>query len=823
MKTETKHANTSDVKSRFKWETRGKALDANIVRGNAYRFTVLTPKLIRMEYDPQGIFEDNATQAVFFRDFPQTDYTVREQGSTLTIETDALLLTYRKEEAFSRDTLSIELKGSTRGSWHFGDDCDGLGGTTRTLDRVDGATRLEDGVLSRNGYAVWEDTSGAILCKDGWFELRHPETHDLYFFGYGHAYRECIADLYRLTGAPPLLPDYALGNWWSRYHKYTQDEYQALIERFERENIPFSVAVLDMDWHTTELPEKCKDKNEERLNNGWTGYSWNKELFPDYKAFLRFLHEHRLKTALNLHPAAGVRAHEDMYPEMAKACGIDPATEKTVKFDCLNPAFMANYFDILHHPYERDGVNFWWMDWQQGTDYWWIHDEDHAKNELEVIDPLWLLNHLHILDIEQNGKRPMFFSRYAGVGSHRYPVGFSGDTIVTWNSLDFQPYFTATASNIGYGWWSHDIGGHMGGYRDDTLQVRWLQLGVMSPINRLHDCSTPFTGKEPWKLGPYCEQLADYWLRLRHRLFPYLYTMNYRCHTELAPLISPMYYEYPEREAAYHVPNQYFFGTQLTVAPITSPDDPRAMLGKTKVYFPQGDWFDVFSGWHYRGEQTIDVHRPLSEMPIFAKAGGIVPLQDDAGNNSLGKSERMTVYVFPGADGEFALYEDEGDGHAYKNGVFAKTRLTLDWGETATFTIHGAEGDLSVLPEHRRYTVVLRGFAESARVTATCDGKPLSISAEYDAQTHSTVVSLPTLALSQSVVLTIRNAAMFDNRDADKRAFDVVARAQASNIWKLLFWQNVESKHGCRFIDYDESLAVVMSAVKEFLNLCPEE
>lgn len=825
MDKNSKKINTSDAdtKKRFRWETHGKALDANTVRGNTYRFTVLTPMLLRMEYDAQGLFEDRATQTVFFRNFPQVDYSVREQGESLILETDALILTYRKDAPFSKDTLSVELKHSTRNTWHYGDEYCGLGGTTRTLDRVDGPTRLEDGVLSRGGFTVLEDTSGAVLCEDGWFAVRRAEMLDLYFFGYGHDYRACIADLYRLTGAPPLLPDYALGNWWSRYHKYTQDEYQALIERFERENIPFSVAVLDMDWHTTELPEECKDKNEERLNNGWTGYSWNKELFPDYKAFLHFLREHRLKTALNLHPAQGVRAHEDIYPAMAKACGIDPETKKTVKFDCLDPSFMANYFDILHHPYERDGVNFWWMDWQQGTDYWWIHDEEHEKNELEVIDPLWLLNHLHILDIEQNGKRPMFFSRYAGVGSHRYPVGFSGDTIVTWNSLDFQPYFTATASNIGYGWWSHDIGGHMGGYRDDTLQVRWLQLGVMSPINRLHDCSTPFTGKEPWKLNPYCEQLADKWLRLRHRLFPYLYTMNYRCHSELRPLISPMYYDYPEREEAYHVPNQYFFGSEIMVAPITTPDDPRAMLGKTKVYFPQGDWFDVFSGFCYRGEQTIDVHRSLEQMPIFAKAGGILPLQDDEGNNRLGKSEHMTILVFPGADGDFELYEDEGDGHAYKNGVFAKTRFALKWGDRAEFTLHGAVGDRSVLPEKRAYTVILRGFDEKARVSATCDGKALSVTASYDAQTHSTTVALPSIDPTQTVVLSISDAAVTDNHDADKRAFDIVAHAQASNIWKMLFWQNVENKHGCRFIDYDESLAVVMSAVKEFLNLCPDE
>lgn len=124
-----------------------------------------------------------------------------------------------------------------------------------------------------------------------------------------------------------------------------------------------------------------------------------------------------------------------------------------------------------------------------------------TNTKIEGLDPLWMLNHFHYLDSGRDGKRPMTFSRYAGPGSHRYPVGFSGDTHITWDSLDFQPYFTNTASNIGYGWWSHDIGGHMMGYRDEELEVRWYQYGVFSPINRLHSSNSRFSGKEPWKFS----------------------------------------------------------------------------------------------------------------------------------------------------------------------------------------------------------------------------------------------------------------------------------------------------------------------------------
>lgn len=807
---------------RFRYNTRGRALPDNTVTGEHYRFTVLTSKLIRMEYDPNGRFEDRATQTVFFRNFPANDFSVTRKDGILEIDTGALRLQYREECDFSADTLSVELIGAIKGLWHYGDKLTQLGGTARTLDRADGSIPLEDGVCARCGYTVIPDNSGVALTDDGWFAVRNDET-DLYFFGYGHRYAEAVADFYRLTGAPPLLPDYALGNWWSRYYRYTQDEYCRLMERFERENIPFSVAVLDMDWHTTDLPESCFDSDEPRFNTGWTGYSWNKELFPDYRAFLRFLKEHNLKTALNLHPAQGVRPNEDAYPAMAKACGIDPNEKKNIKFDCLNPDFMEQYFDVLLHPYEKDGVNFWWMDWQQGTDYWWIHDREHPKDELEVTDPLWLLNHLHIADIRRSGKRPMFFSRYSGLGSHRYPVGFSGDTIMTWKSLDFQPYFTVNATNAGYGWWSHDIGGHMGGYADDELQIRWLQFGVMSPINRLHACANPFSGKEPWKLNPYAEKIADEWLRLRHRLFPYLYTMNYRCHTDLIPLMQPMYYLCPEEQAAYEVPNQYAFGSELLVCPITAPNDARAKLGRAEVYLPDGDWFDALSGWHYVGGCKKTVFRSLEEMPIFAKAGAVVPTQCDEHDNRLGRKQNLAVYVFPGADGAFSLYEDEGDGDAWQNGKCVFTDFSLSWDKTAIFTIGAARGDLSLLPARRCYTVVLRGFEKGADVTAKCGGMSVEITQSYDDKTHSVTVSLPLLPIDKETVLTIQNAAVTENGDAEDKAFSILQHAACANLWKMQLWGNIMKDIPVWYIDHDEALADVVGALKEFLSLRPKK
>lgn len=806
---------------RFKWKTSGKAPIKNtIIKGSA-RFTILTDRLIRIEYDSSREFVDEASQTVFYRDFDNPAFDFSIKNDVLQIETDFLTLKYSVGEKFTSESLSIKLKQFPATCWCFGETAPQLKGTACTLDNINGGIALDDGVCSRNGYTVIDDSKSLLLSEDGWFKVRNTEEIDMYFFGYGHDYRGCIADFYRLTGAPPLLPDYAFGNWWSRYYNYSQKEYCDLMERFQKEDIPFSVAVVDMDWHTTEIPEESYIDHP-RFWKGWTGYSWNKELFPDYKEFLTFLKEHNLKTALNLHPSNGIGCHEDMYKEMAAACGIDPDTKKLIKLDLLNPDFMERYFDILHHPYEKDGVDFWWMDWQQGDDYWWVHDADHPESELEQMSPLWILNHLHILDIMRNGKRPMFFSRYCGLGAHRYPVGFSGDTITTWESLDFQPYFTANASNAGYCWWSHDIGGHMQGYRDDELQIRWLQLGVLSPINRLHSTNNVFSGKEPWNLSDWAKPIAEDWMRKRHQFFPYLYTMNYRTNKELQPLVQPMYYSHPECDEAYNCKNQYWFGSELFVVPITEKNDSHSMLGKVKTWLPAGKWIDFFNGLVYSGDRIITVHRSLEQFPIFAKAGAIVPMENYQHNNRLGKKDDISLYVFPGASNTFELYEDEGDGNAYKSGDFVATEFSLKWGENATFTICSAKGNTSLIPKYRKWNVLLRGFAENLTITAVSEGETIPVICEYDKATNTTCVTIDYVAVDKEIRLDISSNGelITDNFSARDRIFDILLHAQMSYAVKTSLWEAVCRGDGFLYLACpEEEYKAVLSAVNEMIDI----
>ena len=743
----------------------------NTIQGDKYRFTLLTPCLIRMEYREDGKFEDRPTQVVWNRKFNPVDFRVEKKGEGFELFTDRMHVTYAGGP-FTKNSLNLNAVGGQNAYgavWYYGEKGDNLGGTARTLDEVDGECPLQEGIMSRSGCSQIDDSHSLVLDENGWTQVRTGDGVDIYVFAYGNDYKEALNDFYRLTGKTPMLPRYALGNWWSRYYAYTEDSYKALVTRFEKEKIPFSVGVLDMDWHLVE-------EVDPKYGSGWTGYTWNKKLFPDPKRFLGKLHDRGMHTTLNVHPADGVQGCEEMYVDMAKEMGVDYENEDPVVCDPASPKFMDAYFKYLHHPREAEGVDFWWIDWQQGSNC-----------KVEGLDPLWIFNHFHYLDNKRDGRRPMTFSRYAGPGSHRYPIGFSGDTHITWESLDFQPYFTTTATNIGYGWWSHDIGGHMLGYKDDELTARWTQYGIFSPIMRLHSSCSEFNGKEPWRFKKETEEAMEAALRQRHCMIPYLYTMNYRSYAENMPLIEPMYYEYPENAEAYEVKNQYFFGSQLMAAPVTTPRIKGLNVAKTKVWFPEGIWYDIYTGMRYDGGRMLEVYRDLSSIPVFAKAGGILVCADadelDA-RSVIKNPDVLCVRVFPEADGEFELYEDDNESCGYVDGRCVTTAMKYS-ADKDMFVISPADGDTSLIPDNRTYKLVFERRTEAAadKVKVSVDGKEVLAKNKYDKENRKLIVTVNASTASKISVAISKDTVALDNQ-IEKRCFDFLNQAEIGFVLK---------------------------------------
>jgi alpha-glucosidase (family GH31 glycosyl hydrolase) len=650
---------------------------AIVVSGNA-RFTVLTPGVIRMEYAPDGKFDDRASYVVVNRKLPVPSFRTGEAGScsnipfswpaertkkAIGIGTERIALAFLNDgKPFNKDNLLICTPKPASGVdvvWELSPPFaskNNLGGTVRTLDGVNGSVPLPDGILSRDGWYCLDDSQslmfdanspageGAGRYKDDpWIAPRNkPGYIDWYFFSYGHDYKQALKDYISVAGRIPMPPRFAFGTWWSRYWDYTDAELRQLVKEFKDHDVPLDVLVIDMGWHL----------------DGWTGYTWNPKCFPDPEGFLKWVHEQGLKATLNLHPADGVGKHEKAFPEMCKAMGLDPGKTDVIPFDCTDRKYMDAYFKYLHHPLEAMGIDFWWMDWQQGK-----------QTKMQGLDPLPWINYLHWHDMEkraaETGKRPLLFSRWGGLGNHRYQIGFSGDTFSTWQSLAFQPYFTATAGNVGYAYWSHDIGGHMPGKVDPELYTRWIQWGALSPILRTHTTKNPEAERRIWAYPPEYFEAMKKAFELRYELIPYIYTAARQCYETGLPICRPLYYEWPDLDEAYKHPGEYMFGDQMLAAPVTEPSDPISKCAMVEVWLPPGKWTNWFTGRTYTGPGTFPLVVPLDEIPLFVKEGGIIVTQGRGHRNDDGLGKALVIKLFPGGTGETRLYQDDGSSQGY--------------------------------------------------------------------------------------------------------------------------------------------------------------
>ena len=761
-----------------------KALNSSIIFVNDTRITLLTDSLFRIETNKDKIYEDRATQSIINRKLDEVEYKVKSSKKFLFIETSKVVLKFNKKK---QKALTVTFKDNNTTSKV--NNKNNLKSTKRTLDQSFGKERLDNGIMSVDGVAVYDDSNSLILEANGDIHARETLSKDIYVFAYGNDYRRCLKDFYKISGNTPLIPRFALGVWWSRYRAYTQEEYMKLIVSFTEHNIPLSVATIDMDWHWVDIKGLLKDNYDATKMNqrkslfysdGWTGYSWNTNLFYDYKGFLKWLHNQNLKITLNLHPSEGVRYYEDQYEQMAKKVGIDPKSKEPVKFSLANKDFIEGYFEILHHPYENDGVDFWWIDWQQGK-----------QSDVKGLDPLWALNHYHYIDNEINHGNGLILSRYAGVGSHRYPLGFSGDTHIRWEVLKFQPYFTINANNIGYTWWSHDIGGHMFGYKDDELYLRWLQFGVFSPIMRLHSSSNDLSGKEPYRYPSHIKDIAIKWLQLRSKLVPYIYSLNYLTHKEGLPLCEAMYFKYPNLENAYNVKNQYMFG-DLLVAPITSKTIKSLNLAKVKVWLPEGDWTDIFTNNKYKGNQLITMYRDLSSFPVLAKQGSIIPLKEKVENGvDLPKDIQLLIY---NGTGSFVMYEDDSINN--NDNSILKTSFEIKQNKDCIDFKIVRDGNFDVYNQLRNYRLTFKNIKYAEKVEIYCDcflidtimykennltDKPFEIIVKEDINVNSINVKLYGIK-------------EFDYIDYKEHIVDIMSKWQKGNLSKIIKYYKIK-KH----------------------------
>lgn len=686
--------------------------DAVVVSGNA-RFTVLTSRLVRMEWAADGHFEDNATFGVVNRRLDVPHFKVRKSRNRTVIETEDLKLVYFGKGKFDTSNLSVTFNmvqgdSAYRIVWRPGMNEGGnLLGTCRTLDSCDGEKTIDPfdkGVVSRDGWAVIDESERHILNPvdsdwKSWVAQRGDgERQDWYIFAYGHDYKAAVSDFTKISGKVPLPPKWAFGYWWSRYWQYSDFEIAGLCREIRSYGIPIDVMIIDMDWHevfSLKLGGCLKDDFGESI--GWTGYTWQKQLFPSPENCLSELHGLGVKTALNLHFNEGIQPFEEPYGRFVKdylsrtseydgpqgyVYGMEPYHYAGVKKPAGEgkagqpapvPHRMSQiewadaYFNSIIHPIEKQGVDFWWQDWQQwkysryvpglSNTFWlnWCFFNDKVRRT----------EHLGI-----QAPRPMIYHRWGGIGSHRYPVGFSGDTYATWKVLGYLPYFTATASNVAYGYWGHDIGGFKKyeGMKSTNpeLYTRWFQYGVFTPIFKTHSTKDPVIEKHFWKFSDHFPAMRDA-IRLRYSLSPYIYTSAREAFDTGISICRPLYYDHPEVPEAYSFTQEYMFGDDILATVVCEPTDSVTGLAPRTIWFPEGsDWFDVASGRMFCGGVTETLRYTINENPWFVRAGAIIPMASEKITSLQGTDNTLRLLVAPGyGSSTTKVYEDDGQTQAY--------------------------------------------------------------------------------------------------------------------------------------------------------------
>ena len=734
---------------------------------NHVRFTVISDGAVRMEYAPDGQFVDAKSFVAVQRAYPAADYRVK-RGAWIEIATPKMVLRYRKNSGpFTASNLSVRSpkRAAVPFVWKPGMQQKGnLKGTYRTLDGYDGDTYvyderrpkmpIEDGLLATDGWTLIDDSDNFLFDGDKeweWVEKRPDDgAQDWYFLAYGHDYKAALRDFTLFAGKMPLPPRYAFGYWWSRYWAYSDKELRTLVKNFRAYDIPLDVLVIDMDWHYTDGDR-----------GGWTGWSWNRTLFPDPAKFLRWLDGEGIRSTFNLHPADGVRCGEDSYADVARDMGIDPASKQTVPWVSSDKKFIRSIFRRILTPMERDGVDFWWLDWQQ-------QPTDPA---VEGLSNTWWLNYVFFSDMEKNRDvRPMLYHRWGGLGNHRYQIGFSGDASITWASLDFQPYFNSTASNVLYGYWSHDIGGHhMADRIDPELYIRWMQFGALSPVMRTHSAKSAGLKKEVWNFAPEHADILRSTIRQRYALAPYIYTMARKAYDEGISLCRPMYYEWPEASEAYAFRNQYLFGDDILVAPVTAPG--KEGYATVKVWLPEGKWYEWQTGTMLDGGRTVERTFALDEYPVYVRAGAILPMYGDTVKNLNANDEEILLTLFPGGSGEFSLYEDNGDDKRYA-AEFARTHLkSVRNGNLLTVTVGKRTGAYCGMPAERKFSVKV--LASAAPASVTVDGAKADWT--YLGEEFALVVEIPRTDCAAEKVVCIR----YEDAEVDFNGVPAAARRMA--------------------------------------------
>lgn len=693
--------------------SKAKANQKNIFQGEKYRITVLTERLLRLEYHPNGKFEDRPTQIVEKRDFPQAEFQYNDDTGILQIATKYFRMTYMKEKPFegpkynATANLRVELLNTDRIWYYKHPEVRNYGTPGLTMDMTDGKVKFSKGLYSADGFAAIYDHSGIVYNEDGSITNREPGYVDVYVFLYLKDFAQCLKDYFYLTGEPALIPRFALGSWWSRNVGYDDQSLKELVDKFEDEEIPLSVLVLNSDWH---------EKNQHGKEIVESGFTWNQSKFRNPAGMIEYLHSQGIRVGLEINPGAGIYPTETYYDKVINYLPTDK--DGVVAFDILNPHFLEVYLKLLIHPLDAIGVDFYNITYRDPNN----------------LSGLWALNHYEFNDMKRDYKRrPLVLSNNSLVNPHKYPVLYAGRSTVGWDTLREVPFYNVSAANNGVSFFAHDIGGYYKGTEDNELYTRFVQLGTFSPILKFGSEAGKYYKREPWRWSYKTSQIVKRYLTLRKKLIPYLYAESYKYYKYGMPLVMPIFYKAPEYYDDIRYRNEYYLGTELFVSPIIHKKDYVMNRSVHKFYIPDGTWYDFMTGKKFPGGREYISFFKDEDYPVFAKAGAIIPLGDNERLNDINPPKNMEIHVFPGKSNQYNLYEDDGVSDLYKRGFYLLTAIEYNYlPSNYTMIIRSMEGKSGIVPDKRNYKVRFRNTKQANDVVVYFNNEKLECKSYVD-------------------------------------------------------------------------------------------
>lgn len=690
----TSSFNTDEFEARF-GVNYDNAISKNeaIYKGLKYRITVLSEILIRLEYSESGTFEDRPTELARFRAFDVPKVLVTDEEKMLTLKTSYFELTYEKEKPFTGTKFSpdqylkIKLLDTDK-TWFFGHaEARNFKSTCSNLDDKSSIPKLEKGLYSTDGFVSLDDSESLIFNKDGSVGKRSDERIDTYLFLYKKDFGFCLKDFYRLTGYPPLIPRYALGVWWNRDEEYDTNGVYSLLAKFRKYEIPISVLLLN-HWSKNDV-------------------TFDKEKIPSPENLINNIHSDDIKLGIDL--------------KLSTVPSNQNGTIVDTPFNVYDRGFMANYFNSIIKPLNEMGVDFYSI--------------NYRGNDMSI---LRMINYYFYKYMNSEpDKRGMILSRNGLINSHLYPINNSGETVVDWKTLKMLPEFNSTGSNLGISWWSHAIGGFKDGIEESELYTRFVQLGTYSPIFRFSSKGGHYYKREPWRWDVKTRKIVKDYTNLRHKMIPYLYSEAYKYSRTGLPLVQPLYYRYPELYDEPTYKNEYYFGTELFIAPITERKDPVMNRTVTKLFLPNGMWYDFKTGKKFPGGKRYISFFQDEDYPVFAKQGAIIPeaIIPDEKRNFTGNPDAMEIHIFPGKNNTYKLYEDDGSTNAYKSGNFMTTSIDYNYlPNNYTVIIRPLEGKEGIVPSMRSYKIRFRNTRFADDVIAYLGSERIQVKMVLDDQ-----------------------------------------------------------------------------------------